>query len=259
MISISWSGKARSSSRSGRAPPRRRRRPRRWRRTRSAGARRSRAPPRSRRRSRLDVVADELLALWRERLHSIATRLTLSGSISMLRSSAGAEWVSAPTEMKSTPVAATSRDVLEGDPARGLELGARPPSCAPPRPRSRSSPGPCCRAAAGRRRRPSPSPTSSSVPALDLDRQVRAAPRGRAERASPHPARERGVVVLDQDRVVEAHPVVDAAARRHRRLLERAQPRGRLAGVEDRGARALDGLRRSARSGSRRPRGGRAG
>src|SRR5688572_199225 len=31
------------------------------------------------------------------------------GAIFMLRSAAGAEWVSAPTEMKSTPVAATSR------------------------------------------------------------------------------------------------------------------------------------------------------
>ena len=36
----------------------------------------------------------------------------------------GAEWVSAPTEMKSTPVSATSRAALEGQPAGGLQRGA---------------------------------------------------------------------------------------------------------------------------------------
>ena len=36
-------------------------------------------------------------------------------------SSALTEWVSAPTEMKSTPVAATSRDGLQVDAARGLQ------------------------------------------------------------------------------------------------------------------------------------------
>ena len=36
----------------------------------------------------------------------------------------GREWVSAPTDMKSTPVAATCPDRLERDAAAGLELGA---------------------------------------------------------------------------------------------------------------------------------------
>ncbi len=45
-------------------------------------------------------------------------------------------------------------------------------------------------------------------------------------------ARKPDVVVLDQDAVVEARPMVAAAARAHRILLERAQRRCRLARVE---------------------------
>src|SRR5207302_9652278 len=41
------------------------------------------------------------------------------------------------------------------------------------------------------------------------------------------PARGRDVVLLDQDRVVEARAVVRAAAGAHRGLLQRAQPRRR--------------------------------
>ena len=43
----------------------------------------------------------------------------------MLRSRLGAEWVSAPTEMKSTPVAATSATFSSVTPARGLERRSR--------------------------------------------------------------------------------------------------------------------------------------
>ena len=66
---------------------------------------------------------------------------------------------------------------------------------------------------------------------------------------SPHRVDRRGdaagrgdVVVLDQRRVAERHPVVDAAAAAHGVLLERPQARGGLAGVADRGAGAGDGV-----------------
>ena len=55
-------------------------------------------------------------------------------------------------------------------------------------------------------------------------------------------AGEAQVVVLDQDRVVEAEPVVRAAAAADRVLLERAQARRRLARVEDLGAGPVDGV-----------------
>ena len=57
----------------------------------------------------------------------------------------------------------------------------------------------------------------------------------------------------------EADAVVASAAGGDRRLLERPQPRRRLARVEDRGARCPRPPRRSEPSASRSPRGGRAG
>ena len=73
--------------------------------------------------------------------------------------------------------------------------------------------------------------------ALDLDRQPGRAPRPAAPAAAPptaaartashrrgDPARRRDVVVLDQRRVPEAHPVVLAAAAPHRVLLQHPQP-----------------------------------
>src|SRR5918995_1732428 len=47
------------------------------------------------------------------------------------------------------------------------------------------------------------------------------------------PACDRGVVLLDQDRVVEAHAVVATAASGDGGLLQRAQAWGRLAGIEN--------------------------
>ena len=76
------------------------------------------------------------------------------------------------------------------------------------------------------------------VPALDLDGQP-AARLARAPHRLPHPSRDRRVVLLDQDRVVQAHAVVRPPSRRDRGLLERPQPRGRLARVEDADAGAL--------------------
>ena len=53
-------------------------------------------------------------------------------------------------------------------------------------------------------------------------------------------ARDRDVVVLDQDRVVEAEAVIEAAAAAHGVFLERAQPRRGLARAADARARAGD-------------------
>ena len=61
-----------------------------------------------------------------------------------------------------------------------------------------------------------------------------------ASNAARDPAGRDDVVVLDQRRVRQRHPVVDAAAAAHRVLLQRAQPGRRLAGVADRGAGAGD-------------------
>ena len=55
-------------------------------------------------------------------------RLTPAGSSSMLRSSAGAEWVSAPTEMKSTPVAAISATLSSVIPPDASSSRAAPPA-----------------------------------------------------------------------------------------------------------------------------------
>jgi hypothetical protein len=78
---------------------------------------------------------------------------------------------------------------------------------------------------------------------LDRQRQVRPRGAGAAHRLGD-PAGERRVVLLDEDGVVEAGAVVDAAAVRDRRLLEPPQPRRGLARVED--------LRHPARSAHRR-------
>ena len=75
--------------------------------------------------------------------------------------------------------------------------------------------------------------STSSVPASSG-----AASRARAT-ACGDPAGGRDVVLLDQDRVVEARAVVDRAAGRHGRLLERPQARRGLARVEHPRAGAL--------------------
>jgi len=76
---------------------------------------------------------------------------------------------------------------------------------------------------------------------LDVDLRVRIrltrCPKGR-----PDAVGQSQVGVLDEHRVIEPHPVVHRAALPGRVLLEGAQPGGRLAGVEDLGLGALDGL-----------------
>ncbi len=60
-------------------------------------------------------------------------------------------------------------------------------------------------------------------------------------------AGKRDVILLDQDRVIEAEAVVDTPARCHRRLLQRPQPRGCLARIEDLGAAAAHTLNEACR------------
>ena len=152
------------------------------------------------------------------------------------RSSAAAEWVSAPIEMNSTPVVATSRRFSSVMPPLASSVGpsvdvrhdlAQPLGRHVVEQQSRRAPA------------ASASSTSASVAGLDLEREP-GRRRPRAAHGLPHPAGRRGVVLLDQDRVVEPGAVVDSTARAHRGLLQRAQAGRGLARVEDLGARALD-------------------
>src|SRR5207244_11505380 len=77
---------------------------------------------------------------------------------------------------------------------------------------------------------------------LDLDRQATRAQRGDG---GADPAGEAQVVVLDENRVVEAAPMVAAAAAADGVLLERSQAGRRLARVEDRGVGSRGELGRS--------------
>ena len=77
------------------------------------------------------------------------------------------------------------------------------------------------------------------VAALDFDLELGVGGGGELDGAAD-PAGDRDVVLLDQDRVVEAHAMVAPAAGGHRALLERAQTGGRLAGVEDHGTATAD-------------------
>ena len=104
---------------------------------------------------------------------------------SRLRSSAGAECVSAPTEMKSTPVSATSRTFSSVMPPEASSV-ARPPARAT---HSRSSAGVMLSSSSRRAPASSATSTSSSVSHSTSPRRPRA-PR-RRPCASPRPARPR--------------------------------------------------------------------
>ena len=75
---------------------------------------------------------------------------------------------------------------------------------------------------------------------LDLDLHEMAGHRLRAFQHRADAARDRDVVVLDQDRVVEAEAMVEAAAAAHGIFLDRPQPRRGLARAADAQLRALD-------------------
>ena len=180
-----------------------------------------------------------------------------SGSRRRERSRAGAECVRAPTEMKSTPGLCDVPDRLEVDAAAGLELGA--PVHAAPRSRA-AAPGSCCRAGSASAPAASASSTSACVAALDLHERCRPGRAARALRtAAPTPPAIAAWFSLM--RIASKSPMrwLVPPPARHGRLLEQAQPRRRLARVEDARAGARDRARRSARSASRRRSGAAAG
>ena len=122
------------------------------------------------------------------------------------------------------------------------------------RPRASSGVG---RLSSSRNRAPAPTASSAWSRVSASTWMVTSGNRARmASIAAAHRPRGDHVVVLDHRDVVQPHALVDAAAAAHRVLLERAQPRGRLAGVEHARARALERVRPAARVGrdARRPR-----
>ena len=173
-----------------------------------------------------------------------SSRIGLGGLQQEAEVEGGAEWVRAPIEMKSTPVSAIARTVSRSTPPEASSAG--------PWPRPELLVAQLDRAAQG-----------LEVHVVEQQPVGAGAERvgGLVEVAAPRPrsassgwalrarvdrlgdaAGEGDVVLLDQDRVVEADAVVAPAAGGDRRLLQRPQARRRLAGVEDAGAGAGDRL-----------------
>ena len=135
---------------------------------------------------------------------------------------------------------------VEREVARGLELDRLGPRPAPRRRPRAAAASACCRAAGTARPRRPP-----RAPAARVSASTWMGTSGNRARTASIAARHRAggdhVVVLDHRDVVQAHALVRAAAAAHRVLLQRAQPRGRLAGVEHLRARALQRVRPPAR------------
>ena len=182
------------------------------------------------------VGEDHRVALGGERADLLLHRGDLSsGHVSSSEtSSERAEWVSAPTEISSTPVSAMARMVSRVTPPEASRR-ARPPV-------EVDGFAQLVEAHVVEEDR-----VDADVErlrdlvervALDLDRQRRRGPHelhGRGHRACGAK-----VVVLHEHRVVEAEAVVATAAAGDGVLLELAEAGSRLARVEDRRARALD-------------------
>ncbi len=155
----------------------------------------------------------------------------------MLTSRAGAECVSAPTETKSTPVPATPRTLSRVIPPEASRVATGPWAWAAGI--SRRDRGAELRNAHVVEKQAVGSGVERvrdlpGVAALDLDLALGIGLASASDRGGES-AGERDMILLDQDRVVEAHAVVTPAAGGHRRLLERAQARRRLPGVEQLG------------------------
>ena len=143
--------------------------------------------------------------------------------------------VSAPMEMRSTPVSARARTLS---------------SVTPPEISSTARPGVDAHGLAQRRqvhvvqqhhasrRRPAPRRSCASVSTSISTKSACAATSRRGPQHRRHAAGRGDVVFLDQHRVVQADAVVGAAAGAHRVLLRQAQARQRLARVDDLRARA---------------------
>ncbi len=151
------------------------------------------------------------------------------------RASERAEWVSAPTEMKSTPVSAIGADGLERDAAGGLELG--PPGDERDRVAQSRRAHVVEQDARRRRRRAPRGPRRASPPRPRPAAPLRSA--SAASAAAIPPARRRW---LSLTRIASSRPTrwLRAAAAADGVLLERAQAGRRLARVEDGRARAVD-------------------
>src|SRR6266487_1225979 len=147
-------------------------------------------------------------------------------------SSAGAEWVRAPTARKSTPLEATRRALARVIPP-DASVRARPAAMA---------------TALDMASRPMLSSSSSSQPASSAWATSSSVSTSTSS-GRPGPAGRADVVVLDQQGVAEAHAVVLAAAGADRVLGELAEAGEGLAGVADDRAGALD--RRHERRGER--------
>ena len=142
-------------------------------------------------------------------------------SMSSPRSRIGALWVIQPTEIRSTPVAATALTVSTVIRPEASEIARPPITCTASRsmagvmlssstastPASSASPS-CARS----------STSHSSLTMWPTARRARAI-------AVAHAAGKGDVVVLDQHAVIEAEAMVDAAAGAYGVLLERAQAR----------------------------------
>ena len=118
-------------------------------------------------------------------LQPIGPRARQNGSISKLMSMAGAECVSAPTETKSAPVAASSGMRSSVTPPE-ISILARPARARPPRGCRRSS---CCRRESSRRQPPAPRRPASRRSRLDFDRQAGPMRARASTAASTPPAR----------------------------------------------------------------------
>ena len=153
----------------------------------------------------------------------------------------GEEWVSAPTLRKSTPVRGVVARHRERQATGRLDLDVLP-----------GAPHRLHRLAQQRHRHvvaeQEPRPGRDRLQRLggggDLDLDVDARGRWRGPRRTPRVSEPGGelVVVLDHRDVVQAHALVGAAAAAHGVLLQGAQPRRGLAGVEDHRAGALEGV-----------------
>ncbi len=126
--------------------------------------------------------------------------------------------MSAPTEMKSTPVSAIGANVGERDPARGLERHAAADDLDRPRDLVGAHVVEQDPVGAGLERLDD----LFERLGLDLDRDRRVA-RARLDGGTDAP-RDPQVVLLDQDRVVEPGAMVRAAAAANRVLLQRRSP-----------------------------------
>ena len=157
--------------------------------------------------------------------------------------------MSAPIEIRSTPVSAIVRTVSKLTPPDTSSTARPPVILTASRIASKSKLSSRIDSRAVRQRRFQLHERFH----FDLDRHARVERERRVHRRADA-ARRRDVIFLDQDAVVEREPLVRAAAHAHRVLLREPQAGQRLSRVEDARARAFDRIDESGASRSQRPR-----